>query len=302
MSATLNETMFRRAMDNRQIKRGDVTFHDTGLTEWHNQAIVFQLRTNRNPRATAYTPKGERVDGDLLSATGEFYWGLVRADLQKPNRGLITYKALLEEKASSFDEGVVWANFGGLVGLDTHFKDVDVLHVLFSPEIPPSVVEFKAKALFGDDAEPLCYERDENGHHIDTRLQACYEDGVISELTQGIGRGRLVSRPIIIVVWCSHYLPGITDRSQCFLFDEVDWQAVDGDIEKLQAVVTEREAAEQSGDAHAYAGATGQSQRTAYRQRILELKDKDVSDSNIATELGISRGRLQSLMRKHRAA
>ena len=33
MSATLYETMFRRAMDNRQVKRGDVTFHDTGFSE-----------------------------------------------------------------------------------------------------------------------------------------------------------------------------------------------------------------------------------------------------------------------------
>ncbi|MEH0007937.1 MAG: helix-turn-helix domain-containing protein [Flavobacteriales bacterium] len=261
MSATLDETLFRRAMDNRQAKRGDVTFHDTGLTAWHPEAKVYQLRTNRNPRATAYTPKGERVEGELLSTSGNFYWGLVAADLEKPNRGLITYKALLEEKASELD-GIVTANFGGLVGLDTHFKDVDVLHVLFSPEVPPSAVELKAKMLFGNDTEPLCYERDAEGQYQDERLQQCYADGVKAELQQAIGRGRLVSKPIKVIVWCSHSLPGITDREQTLLFDEVDWQQAQGDIEKLQEIIALRD----DGDVQALAEATGQSERTAYRQ------------------------------------
>ena len=263
MSATLNETFFRRVMDNREKKHSDVGFHDTGLTEWHPEAKVFQLRTNRNPRATAYTPKGERVDGQLLSPSGEFFFDLVADDLKHENRGLITYKALLE--ASSIDEGVSVANFGGLVGLDTHFKDVEVLHILFSPELPLTEVEYKAKMLFGNDTESLSFDRDADGHYIDARLQACYSDGVISELLQAMGRGRLVSRAVTIVIWCSHFLPGVTDREQTLLFDELDWQEADGDIDKLAEVVKAREAAEQSGDVQAYAEATGQSEGTAYR-------------------------------------
>lgn len=311
----INETAFRRAMDNRHIIRGDVSFHDTGLTEWHPESKVFILRTNRNPRATVFNPKGERIDGDLLSPTGEFYWGLVAEDLKKPNRGLITYKALLEDRASEL-ENIPTANFGGLVGLDTHFKDVEVLHILFSPELPPSAVEMKAKLMFGNESEPLCFERDANGHYIDTRLQTCYDDGVIVEELQAIGRGRLVSRFVRIVVWCSHYLPGVTDHSQCFLFDEVDWERADGDIEKLQAVIQTREEAEMSGDVKAYAKATGQSERTAYRQRAKTQKqskaDKDAellskaekmrhkgaSQRGTAKALGISLGKLQSLLNR----
>ena len=284
MSATLDETQFRRCFDGREEKRGDVSFHDTGFTEWHPEAKGFQLRTNRNPRATAYTARGERADGELLSATGEFYWGLVKADLEKLNRGLISYKALLAEKATSL-EGIPTANFGGLVGLDTHFKDVDVLHVLFSPELPLSAVEFKAKMLFGDDAEPLCYDRDESGQYIDTRLQQCYDDGVISELQQAIGRGRLVSSQVTIVVWCSHHLPGITDRQQTHLFDENDWQQAEGDLEKLQAVIAEREAAEKNGDVQAYADATGGSERTAYRQTTEQRKQSKAEQIETAKAL-----------------
>ena len=152
------------------------------------------------------------------------------------------------------------------MGLDTHFKDVEVLHILFSPELPLTEVEYKAKMLFGDETERLSFDRDADGHYIDARLQACYEDGVISELLQAIGRGRLVSKPVTVVIWCSHYLPGITDREQTLLFDEIDWHEADGDIEKLAEVVKAREAAELNGDVQAYAEATGQSERTARRQ------------------------------------
>ena len=309
MSATLDETLFWRCFDTREEKRGDVTFHDTGLTAWHPDAKVYQLRTNRNPRATVYTQKEERVDGALLSSAGAFYWGLVSEELKKPKRGLITYKALLEEKKTEL-EGIRTANFGGLVGLDTHFKGVDVLHILFSPEVPPSAIERKAKALFGNDTEPLCYDRDENGHYTDQRLQACYDDGVIAELLQAIGRGRLVSRPVTVVVWCSHDLPGITDREQTILFDETNWQKAGGDLDKLQDIVTHRETSEASGDVTAMTSA-GVSERTAYRrtaetrtqkkaERDAEIRQRSAAgetQQQIADRLGIGLATVNRVLR-----
>ena len=244
MSATLQETLFRRAFQTRQEKREDVSFHDSGLTEWHPEARVYQLRTNRNPRATVYHSK-EGTDDSLLSASGVGFWELVKADLANPKRGLISYKAVLAEKQTEL-EGIPTANFGGLVGLDTHFKDVEVLHILFSPEIPPAAVEFKAKALFGDDGlQPLSFERDANGQYTDARVQQCYDAGVISELDQAIGRGRLVSKPVKVFVWCSHYLPGITDREQTEVFDEQDWHEAEG-IDRLDDAIANREAFETS--------------------------------------------------------
>ena len=285
MSATLDETLFRQCFDTRADVRGDVTFHDIGLTEWHPDARVYQLRTNRNPRATVYASKtaaGEASEGvggwhgfpmpadsqRLLSQTGEFYWELIQEDLKKQKRGVISYKALLAEKASELD-GIPMANFGGLVGLDTDFKDVDVLHVLFGPELPPCVVEFKAKALFGDgNKEALIFQREADGQYIDKRLQQCYADGVISELQQAIGRGRLVSRPVTVVVWCSHHLPGITDRDKTCLFDEVEWQQAEGDLENLREIIAMRE----TGDVQAYALVTRVSESTAYRQTAEKRK------------------------------
>ena len=73
-------------MDAQEKKHSDVSYHDTVLTEWHPEAKVYQLRTNSNPRATAYNPKGERVDGDLLSPSGDFYFQLVADDLKNEDR------------------------------------------------------------------------------------------------------------------------------------------------------------------------------------------------------------------------
>ena len=307
-SATLNETFFRRAMDNRQSKRGDVSFHGSGYTQWDPDAKVYQLRTNRNPRATVYAKKVAPDNENLLSVAGYFYWNLLIEDLRQENRGLITYKAILAEKAAEL-ETVQCANFGGLVGLDAHFKDVDVLHILFSPELPPSAVEFKAKTLWGDDAEPLNYDRSADGQYIDPRLQQCYEDGVISELVQAVGRGRLVSRPVTIVVWCSHFLPGITDREQTRLFDETDWQNAGG-LQDLGRVIGERENAEKSGNVVALVEATGVSERTARRktsearQQNKVERDAEIcrriadgqSLKRVATEMGISRDTVKRVL------
>ena len=61
MSATLNQTFFEKAFDHRQRKHGDVGFIDADDTEWHPDASVYQLRTNRNPRSTLLT--AEKIEG-----------------------------------------------------------------------------------------------------------------------------------------------------------------------------------------------------------------------------------------------
>ena len=322
MSATLDENLFRRTFSTRQEKRADVAFHDTGLTAWHPEARLYQLRTNRNPRRTVYQAKGER-DESLLSSTGADYWDLISDDLKNENRGLITYDALLDEKASEL-EGIQTANFGGLVGLDIHFKNVGVLHILFSPEIPPGAVDFKAKALFGDDTEPISYERDDNGQYIDRRLQVSYDSGVISEIIQGIGRGRPVSCDVTIVVWCSHYLPGITDREQTRLFDENDWREAGG-IQGLNTAINNREAFEALtaeltaentiAEFQSVYGCTYEYARQLWHEAggkahkddtdaelvksVLEMKAQGIGERKIATELGISYGKVRSIIKEH---
>ncbi|MCY4554142.1 MAG: hypothetical protein OXC79_10755 [Candidatus Poribacteria bacterium] len=209
------------------------------------------------------------------------------------------------------------ANFGGLVGLDTKFKNVDTLWVLFAPEVPPSELEWNARMVFGNDTERLSFERGEDGHWIDGRVQQVFDACVIAELVQAVGRGRLVLYAKRVVVVSAHHLPGITERA--VLFDETDWE-VAGGLVNLASVVATREAAELevSGDVRAYAEATGQSERTAYRRTekarkqskadtnaellrlILKRKAQGIGERKIATELGISYGKVRSLLKNNK--
>ena len=344
-----------------------------GPTQWHPDARVFQLRTNRNPRRTVYSGPDEE---GLLSATGETYWDYISKDIQKPHRGLITYKALLKEKADEL-EGVAVANYGGLVGLDTHFKDVEVLHVLFSPEVPATELEWQAKTLFGDAVaamadgnvkavmaskgvsqthayrlteETRAEKREQEQQQVLTlhqqgksireianqiglsrgkverilknpagvskfplgvskfplgvskfplgvskfpsggaelqsdgnEMAAIYQSVVIAELVQAIGRARLVNRGIKVVVWCSHGLPGITDREQCYLFDEQDWAEVHGDIAELERLLRERETHD----------------KNVFAEQVIALHKEGLSERNIAEKVGCSRSKVYKILRK----
>ena len=216
---------------------------------------MFQLRTNRNPRATLLDKKtGE------LSRTGQEYWGYFQqsVEVNAENHGLISYQKLVEQKATEL-EGLAAAWFHNVEGLDTRFKNVNVLHILGSPERKPEDVEWFAKCL-GISIEEL-------GKHQ-----------VISELVQSVGRGRLVRFAKWIVLWTSHFLPGITERA--VLFDERDWKLAGGDLSKLEGVVRQREAQErhaqgtlETGNVKAVSETAGVSERTARRRTEKQRKE-----------------------------
>ena len=163
----------------------------------------------------------------------------------------------------------------------------------------------------------LSFDRGEGGHWVDARVQQVFDACVIAELVQAVGRGRLVLYAKRVVVVSALALPGITERA--VLFDETDWE-VAGGLLNLASTVADREAAELevSGDVHAYAEATGQSERTAYRRTekarkaskadtdaellrlILERKAEGIGERKIATELGISYGKVRSLLKNNK--
>ena len=94
-SATMHKDLMLRIFP-------DLEFFDANTTEWKNSAHLYQLRTNRNPRATVLTavPKynaaGEKVwEWDGLSETGSDYYAKVLAFIKNnPNEthAVISYK------------------------------------------------------------------------------------------------------------------------------------------------------------------------------------------------------------------
>lgn len=257
----------------------DIDFFDANTTEWANGSHLYQLRTNRNPRATVltavpkYLPTGEKVwEWDGLNETGADYYGKVLAFIKSnPNEthAVLSYKNVIADKQPELDAlGVRTAHFGNLAGLDDAFEGVKNFHILFCPFVKPSDVDFLCKQLFGNDETPLKrdadgnLERNDNGGYEDERAQQVNDALVTGELLQAIGRARLNLYPNRVFLWTSLFIDGVSNRAETTLFDEVDWQTADAEISKLKEIIATRE----NGDTKELAQRTGQSERTARRQ------------------------------------
>lgn len=320
LGATLDKQIFERLIPG-------IEFFDMSITEFEPGALIFQLRTNKNPRGTVFNLE-RRVNQSILSRTGDFYYKQV-IDCIKAHphekHAVITYKSVITEKAEELEAlGVITAHYGNLVGLDTRFDGVTHYHILFSPEVPPEAITIHAKKIYGnDDDEPLNYDRDADGFYIDERLQRCHESLVLSEIRQVIGRARLNLFPNIVYVWTSRFVDGITNREETLLFDESDWRiSNNGDVELLAYTIRKREEKEAAVGKHIKTGNTkevtkakGVSERQAYyltenarkvnkatennelRSRYLDLKAQGfTTKTKIADALGISRPKLDRLL------
>ena len=257
----------------------DIEFYNANTTEWDPAAHLYQLRTNRNPRATVlnavekYNAAGEKVwQWDGLSETGADYYGKVLSFIKSnpsETHAVISYKNVIADKQPELDAlGVRTAHFGNLAGLDDAFEGVKNFHILFCPFVKPSDVDFLCKQLFGNEEEPLKrdatgnLERNDHGEYEDERATQVNDALVTGELLQAIGRARLNLYPNRVFLWSSLFIDGVSNRTETTLFDEVDWETADAEISQLNEIVTMRE----KGDAKELAQRTGQSERTGRRQ------------------------------------
>ena len=241
MGATLDKDIFKKIFSKGTRYRKDVGFWDAGTTEWHGEARVFQLRTNGNPRATLLRDKNT---GEL-SRTGEEYWNYFLQSLEVNDRkhAMISFKSLVSSRADELKtKDVSFSYFHNTEGLDTHFSDCDIFHILGLPARTPTDTEWLARVWQVSEKEVI-------------------QKILTSELTQAVGRARLVRKPATVVIWTSQYIENITDRA--ILFDETDWKQSNGDLNILADVVSKREG---ETDIQAIMEAEGVSQRTAYRR------------------------------------
>ena len=336
LSATLNQTFFGKAFAARQKKRNDVGFIDADDTEWHPEAKVYQLRTNRNPRSTLSTAekiKGtdgkERWHYTEFSTTGQqTYDAILESAKANPHRrhALISFKWVIDTHADALQEvNIITGHFGGLVGLDQHFgRDTNtpiVLHILGAPEVPPHETERRYKLLYGDRETPPDFTRDElTGEYRDKDMQTVYEAGVKSELMQAIGRAGLVKNPSTVVLWTSHELQSVSHREQTQHFDEVDWANAEGNLNALPGVIAQRAAQEtiedeaiENGDVQAVMETKGVSKSQAYEltkdtrsqlnadrdAQVLTLHQQGKNKSEIHRETGVPRGTVLDIIKRY---
>lgn len=330
MSATLNETFFRQVFKIREEKRGDVDFLDLENTEWHPDARVYQLRTNRNPRRTLLegeqNKKGHWQYTPQLTQTGQAYFDKIKASIETYDKksGFIGHKMIIDNHTDDIDAAT--GHFGGLVGLNQHFhrdKDDGIrLHILGTPNIGQEALETACKLLLGMTQSPLDFTRNDDGTYSDTNVQTVADTIVQSELTQAVGRAGLVKNPSEVIIWSSYELPSISHRKQTLHFDDSDWEHAGGDLHALQDIVAEREAHEkavadaiETGDTKAVAKLKGVSERHARRinqkprqknkkqknadreAQVIQLHDQGFSQREIVTETGGSTGTVSRIIK-----
>ena len=188
MSATADtQTIVDKVLPGRQVE-----IVDANPTKWMGGNEVFQVRTGKYPRASVLNEQGE------LIGFGEKAWEWMKAQIERipdQKHAVITYKSVVERYRDQLPENVVLANYGAAEGENDRFKDCDVFWILFDPRVPPHEVERRAKMIFGRDEKPLDYTYlQEQGIYADERLQQVADHYAIEELTQAIGRARLVRR------------------------------------------------------------------------------------------------------------
>ena len=330
MSATLNETFFRQVFKTRDKKRGDVDFLDLKNTEWHPGVRVYQLQTNRNPRRTllegTQDDKGRWNYTSQLTQTGQVYLNKIKDSITKSDRksGFIAHKAIADKHTANMDTAT--GHFGGLVGLNEHFfRDEDdgiLLHILGTPNIGQEALETSCKLLFGMTEAPLDFTRNDDGTYSDPNVQAVADAIIQAELTQAVGRAGLAKNPSDVVIWSSYELPSISHRDQTLLFDDTDWERVDGKLDALSDAIAERHAHEkavadaiETGDTKAVAKLKGVSERHARRinqkprqknkkqknaerdAQVIQLHDQGLSQREIVTETGVSAGTVSRIIK-----
>ena len=118
----------------------------------------------------------------------------------------------------------------------------DVIWIVGTPEPAPKFIWRQARILFGNDGEPLNYERDtKSGYYKDERIQSIHEEfiaRILTETIKHVGLDCFSGKKVVLI--SSLELPGITDRPETLLFDWEDFQ-VAGRLDKLAEVIATRQ-------------------------------------------------------------
>ncbi len=240
-SPTLSEQHLRKVFPNDEIE-----IIRAQPTDWLPDNQVFQIRTGIYTRQTIldYTMIWERVG---FSKTGENLLLDIRAEIERDpsvKHAIITdtrITPLLTGIAENENVCLV-TNFKNVEASKTAIEAAEVIWIVGTPEPAPKLIWQQARILFGNDEEPLNYERDtKSGYYKDERIQSIHDEFIARILTETIkyvGLDRFPGKKVVLI--SSLELPGITDRPETLLFDWEDFQ-VAGRLDKLAEVIATRQ-------------------------------------------------------------
>ena len=241
MCVTLPERHLRRAFPNEEIE-----IARTEPTAWVEGNQVFQVRTGIYPQETILDFENNWAGMGTSKAGQRFLVG-IRAEIERDpgvKHAIVTYKALVPQLEDVAEKENVYfvTDFQKAEKLKVTFEAAEVIWVVGKPEPLQRFVWLHAQMLFGNDEQPLSYERNTGSYRYeDERVQSVYEDGVIRILTQTLGLiqlDRLSNKTVVLITGMP--LPDVTDRPETFLFDWEDFE-IAGGLDKLAEVIATRQ-------------------------------------------------------------
>ena len=241
ISATLSKQQLRKVFPD---EKADVIHAEPAPWLVGNQ--VFQMRTGTYPIETILD-YDRTWDAIGLSETGLRFFQRICAEIERDpsvNHAIVTYLDVVKQlKPIAEKENVCFvAGMKETRKFETDFEKAEVVWIVGTPRSEPDTIWRRAQILFGNDAEPLCYEKEtESDRYKDERVQSVYEENVIGLLTQTVGPVRLhhlSGKKIVLMT--SFPVPDITDRPETLLFDWADFE-VAGSLDKLPKVIATRE-------------------------------------------------------------
>ena len=241
MSTVLSERHLRRAFPNDTV---EVKHPES--TPWVAGNQVFQIRTGLYPREEILD---HNSDWGVVSVSkiGQSFLARIRSEIERDpsikhavfanqisGRKLAN---LLEKSRASFIIGSART-----AGIDPIIEAADVIWIVGTPPENRGIIWQRAQNLFGNDEDPLCYDRETKPfHYKDERVQSVYEAEIVSLLTQIVGQtqlNRLAGKKVVLMT--SMQLPGITDKPETLLFDWEDFE-IAGGLDKLAETIATRQ-------------------------------------------------------------
>ena len=242
------------------VPNGEQTFLDemkiSESVPWLSENQVFQIRTGIYSSHEILNYENNWNDLGLSEIGSRFFRGIA-AEIErdpKVQHILICNPSAAEHVAdlTSLENVRVRSHIKRAIhveGLGSAFELSDVIWIVGAPYWPPHLMWKQAQILFGDTAEPLCYDVEFNPYrYTDARIQALCEQNAVGILTQIIGRiglNRLSNKTVVLLTGMP--LPGITHRPETLLFDWEDFE-IAGGLDTLSEVIATRERFERKRD------------------------------------------------------
>lgn len=215
-------------------------------TPWISGNSVFQIRTGTFPRNMLLdTDNNWQYIG--MSKLGLHLFLSILTEIEKTpsvKHAIITHSTLISHIRGAVQKENVClvTHFEELNGLKDGFETADVIWGVSTPSVGSRAVWSRAHIMFGNDKNPLRYERDlKTGYYKDKRVQSIYEEEVIRIFTQIFGYGgldRFKDKKIILI--SSLELPNITNRAETLLFDWEDYE-IAGELDKFAKTIRTRQ-------------------------------------------------------------